>query len=192
MQLLRRGSKALEDALFDEEMWADVRKRIMTAMQPIMREAFLEGAELATFAVPVKAELPFDLDAVNDAATQHLSNYENRFWERINRTQRDALRSAIIRANEHGLGVDAVIKDIAPLFGEQRARAWAITETTNMIGAGALATYAAAGMSGWMWRTVGDARVDPICEGRSGEVYPLSFPFDAAHTGCRCWPDPVL
>lgn len=192
--LLRGGSKALDEIVHDEDLWAAVRKRIMGTMMPIMREAFMEGAELATFATPVaqKDELPFDLEAVNHAAERQLAQYENQFWSRINQTQREALRSSILRASENGLGVEQVISDIEPLFGEARARAWAITETTNMIGAGALATYAAAGMNGWMWRTVGDARVDPICEGLNGEQFPLSLPFQAAHTGCRCWPDPVL
>ena len=187
-------AKALDDIFLDIEFWEDVRKTIMAAMNPVLREAFLEGAELAAGATPRRAkdELPFNLEAVNIAADQHMLSYQNQFWSRINQTQQDALRAAIARATEQGLGVQAVIDDIEPLFGPERAKLWAVTETTNMVGAGALATYAEAGMNGWEWRTVADARVDRICAARHGQQYPLSTPFIAAHPGCRCWPDPVL
>lgn len=183
----------LDEIFLDVEFWADVRVTIMEVMNPILREAFIEGAELAAQAEPRRAkDLPFDRDAVNTAADNIMLSYQNQFWDRINSTQQNALRAAIARAQAQGLGVEAVIDDLEDLFGPERARMWAITETTNMVGAGAIATYAAAGMSGWEWRTVGDTRVDPICEGRTGTQYPLSVPFQAAHVGCRCWPDPVL
>lgn len=188
--------KELAEILYDEEFWARVRKAIMSVMGPILMESFVEGSELATEAKPrrqrQKQELPLDPEAIQQAADQIMQTYQNEFWLRINQTQRDALRAAIQRSIENGTGLEGVIADIEPLFGEQRARAWAVTETTNMIGEGARATYGAAGMWGWEWRTVGDARVDPRCESKAGEQYPITTPFRSEHPGCRCWADPVL
>lgn len=184
--------------LNDEEFWERVRGELMKVVGPILMEAFLEGSELATHATPrkqkerTKQELPLDPDAVQRAADDIMRTYQNEFWTRINQTQRDALRAAIARASDAGTGLEGVIGEIEPLFGPERARSWAITETTNMIGEGARATYSAAGMWGWEWKTVGDARVDYRCESKSGDQYPISVPFRAEHPGCRCWPDPVL
>lgn len=195
MKLPFLRTKSLQDILFDDDFWAEQRTTIMKVAAPIFREAFLEGAELALEATPRRekvASIPGDFDAVNTAADSILSNYENQWWARINQTQRDALRAAIQRSIENGTGVRGVIREIEPLFGRERARMWAITETTNLIGEGARATYMAAGFLKWEWRTVGDSRVDPLCEGLAGEQFPITTPFQARHPLCRCWADPVL
>lgn len=193
MQLLSRR-KALEDVLYDETFWADARAEVMKVALPIFREVFMEGAEVGAEVRPVKqkAALPFDPDAINASADDVLANFTNTWWAQLDRTQREGLRKAIALARQEGTGVEGVLQGVRGLFSERRIMSIAVTETTRLFGLGALATYRAAGMDGWEWRTVADSRVDPICTGLAGEQYPIAYEFEPAHVSCRCFPVPVF
>lgn len=192
MRFIRR--KALEDILHDEAFWALVRSEVMRVALPLFRDIFLQGAEVGADVRPVrqKAELTFDPDAINRAADEELARFTNQWWEQLDRTQREGLGHAIQLARQEGTGAPGVLDGITGLFDERRMMAIAVTETTRLFGLGALATYRAAGMDGWEWRTVGDARVDPLCEGEAGNQFPITTHFDPKHVGCRCFPVPVL
>lgn len=191
LQLQRH--KALDDVLYDETFWADARSEVMKVALPVFREVFMEGAAVGADVRPVKqkAALPFDPDAANTAADDVLAKFTNDWWAQLDRTQRDGLRKAIALSRQEGTGVEGVIEGIQGLFSERRIMGIAVTETTRLFGLGALATYRAAGMDGWEWRTVADSRVDPICIGLAGEQYPIAYEFEPAHVSCRCFPVPV-
>lgn len=143
-------------------------------------------------------------DDVEDYVARH---YSNPFWARWSASQQDVLRRAIAAARV-GNFVDAgiapheaaawaklspfgrVAQSIESAFAPGRARLIAATEVTNVLGAGALASYRQAGFTAWEWRTSADRRVCPVCEARDGEVYDVRQPFSAAHPACRCWPVP--
>jgi len=194
-----RGQKAMADILQDEAFWAEQRALLMKVMVPLWTEAFVAGAELGALEKPVKgkaaADLPYslvDIQVINNAAAEFISGYSNTWWMTWSMSQRQVLGRAIQSAYDHGLGPKDVAKAIASAFAPKNAEAIAITEMTNAIGAGAQAQYRAQGFGQWDWRTVADARVDPVCEanGQNGP-YPMTTPFAAAHPRCRCWPVPA-
>lgn len=197
----QEGAKAMEDVVADGDLWDEVRRTIIGVMLPSWRLLFIEGAILgaeerprtkaAELEPPDEPEIPFDWDAVNTAADDFLEGYSDRWWQQWSQTTQDSLRKAIRRARDNGLGPKSVVEDIANLFGKARAKRIAVTEMTRLMGAGAQATYQAAGVGEWMWQTVRDALVDPICDSLQGEVFLMTHQFEPAHVNCRCWPLPM-
>lgn len=194
------GAKALESILDDADFWSRQRRRMLRAVRGQMWSIFLQGSKFARgldvegyepaafgrrdFLDPDPAELTNEMGQV-------FRNYLDDWWSGIEATTREQMRGAIIRSYQDGTGVAQVIRDIEPLFGPERARRIGVTETTRLFGRGAQATYRASGLLEWQWMTVEDARVCPICDALSGNVYPLDLDFDPAHVSCRCFPSPV-
>jgi SPP1 gp7 family putative phage head morphogenesis protein len=207
----------LEAVLTDEALWSEIRQVLVRRVRPLFREAFLIGAVLGAqqrpsrsrnkgladladliwiqhvkqVDPPVNPQLPFDLDAVVAASGEVIDDYTDDWWRTLDTSTRESLRRSIRRAEQQGLGLDAVLTDIEPLFGPARAQRIAVSETTNLMGQGAQETYRRAGFGEWEWRTVRDARVDPICESRDRQRFPMSQKFERAHPNCRCWPVPA-
>lgn len=187
----------LNAILNDLDFWAAQKRRMLDAVEDQMRSVFFEGVAVAkTIDVPGYMARKDFLDPISseidDFASQVFRNYVDDWWLQLEYTTREQLRAAILRASVNGTGVQGVIDDIEPLFGETRARRIGVTETTRLFGRGAQATYMATQMEGWEWMTVSDGRVCAICEGRRGNQYPIEHPFDPAHVSCRCFPLPVL
>jgi SPP1 gp7 family putative phage head morphogenesis protein len=178
----------LDDPLF----WAEQKRLMIERMQPIFLELFLTGSAMGANQKPVaeKAAMPWDFDAVNTAAAEIIGRYSDQWWEYVNETDRNLLREALLTAEREGYGVEWVMQEIEPLFGEVRAQRIAVSETTNLMGMGAQETYRQAGFQQWEWRTVRDSDVDPICRALDKQRFPNSREFQRAHVGCRCWPVP--
>ncbi|KKL99213.1 hypothetical protein LCGC14_1816710 [marine sediment metagenome] len=201
-----KAFKALTDLLNDPQFWAQQRTLMMDAVMPIFREAFMVGAMLGAEQKPVAERvkqapvggagdpllvLPFDFEAVVASGDVVIAEFTNEWWAQFEQATQNGLRSAIQRAADSGLGVESVIKDIEPLFGEARATRIAVTETTRLMGQGAQETYRQAGFTKWEWRTVRDAVVDPICQALDKKQFPMSRKFEPAHPQCRCWSVPA-
>lgn len=191
------GEREITDILDDYDFWAEQKRRMVGAVEDQMRAVFFEGVAIAkTFDVPGYVARKDFLDPVSseidDFASHVFRNYVDDWWLRLEYTTREQLRAAILRSSIQGTGVEGVIRDIEPLFGEMRARRIGVTETTRLFGRGAQATYMATQMEGWEWMTVSDGRVCPVCIGRLRNQYPIEHPFDPAHVSCRCFPLPVL
>lgn len=187
----------LASILDDVDFWEEQKRIMLAACEPQMRAVFFEGVAMAQtidvagyearkdFLDPVASE-------IDDFARGVFRHYVDDWWLQLEYTTREQLRASILRASVDGTGVNGVIKDIEPLFGETRARRIGVTETTRLFGRGAQATYMATQMEGWEWMTVSDGRVCPECIGRLGNQYPIEMPFDPQHPQCRCFPLPVL
>lgn len=183
------GARELTDILDDHEFWAEQKRIMIAAVEDQMRDVFDQGVALAkTIDVPGYVARKDFLDPIaseiDDFASHVFRHYVDDWWLQLEYTTREQLRAAITRAAIEGTGVEGVIRDIDPLFGEVRARRIGVTETTRLFGRGAMATYMATGMEGWEWQTVSDSRVCPICTGRAGNQYPIEHPFDPAHVSC--------
>lgn len=204
--------KAMEDVLSDEEFWAEIRQDIMRTVVPMFVDMYLNGALLAAQELDTgeafkqdgegrpprrlpqlvdPAGLGIDLDAINNAALQFISDYSNEWWEQFSRTTQEQLRSAIRTARQQGLQPRQVGRMIEGAFGRSRAESIAVTEMTRLMGAGAQEQYRQSGFTEWRWRTVNDNRVCPICEPRHNRVFSQQERFEPAHPRCRCWPVPV-
>lgn len=126
---------------------------------------------------------------VTQAAQDVIDTYSDVWWEQFTATTQARLRDAIADAEANGLTIDETIDEFAPLFGPARAEAIAVTETTRLMGMGAVATYEALGFGGWAIRTAEDAHVEPVCDelGRrsdAGETFSIDDPFHPVHVNC--------
>jgi len=136
--------------------------------------------------------LPFDFEAISTAAENVIGEYSDAWWAQLETSTRESLRRTIQRAEAEGLTMPQIIAEIEPLFGPERAARIAVSETTTLLGQGAQATYQRAGFGRWVWRTVRDARVDPLCDARAresdpqfgGTPYSMTRRFERAHVGC--------
>jgi SPP1 gp7 family putative phage head morphogenesis protein len=202
--------------LFEPETWRELRALLLPVVRPIFVQAFLIGAHLAsqragrrslhwmedalTIMRGLKAppitledaglplpELPFDFEAVNDAAFEVISGYTDTWWQQFSQSTQESMRRIIARAQTEGLTMPEIIDLMEPLFGPDRARVIAVTETTRLMGLGAQETYRNAGFTEVEWRTVRDARVDIICEELDGQRFPMDWQFEPAHVNCRCF-----
>lgn len=118
-----------------------------------------------------------------------------RIWANV---KADALGRDIATHTMERLGPDA---DLGSIFGEPRARAIGITETTAAISAGEDWTFQWATTNGLIgretvtrrWYTERDAQVCEICgplHRKTEEVWQRMFPQGPpAHPRCRCWLD---
>ena len=97
------------------------------------------------------------------------------------------MRKAIDKNIAQAASVQALKKDIVPLFGEARARAIAVTETTRLYAKGANASYRALGVNAVVWETAMDRAVDAECADLEGQVWPIDeAPQPPLHINCRC------
>jgi SPP1 gp7 family putative phage head morphogenesis protein len=202
------GSKAFDDILNDRAFWDAVHANYLRVMEPIWREGYLTGAELAAEERPVRdsgtkeaaalldaltayKRLPFDALDTLQAFDAFVDGYSNPQWLNYAASTRDALELLVQRAARNKWTVGQLIEGLDPIFSPERAHRIAATELTNVMGEGATETYSEAGFPEWEWRTVRDTFVCPICRPRNEKRFPISIPFRSAHPHCRCWPVPA-
>lgn len=185
-----KADRFLEEIVTQDEFWTEYRAELMPVVEAIWRGAFVAGAAIAEASRPFRVTWGFkeiEVEAINQAADVFIARYRAKWWDRLQRTQEDALREAIQEARAQGLQPREVAALIAPQFGKERALRIAITEITNALGQGAQAQFKLEGYATWEWRTAEDDRVCPICAPRDGESFPMTTHFEAAHARCRCW-----
>lgn len=209
----QHGAKALADFRpEDAELWRELRGIILPRVVPLFQQAFLVGAELGARQKPVTTEapsdaewlegirdidpreqtpVPYDFEGINAASQEVIAGYTDSWWEQFEAGTQRQMRTIIANAERFGFTIDQVILQMEPLFGPVRAQRIAVSEITNLLGMGAQETYRRAGYGQWIWRTVRDSRVDPICRARDRRRFPISTPFRRAHVNCRCWPVPA-
>lgn len=192
MLATKSGTKAIGDLFGDENFWDELKIIVLEEMAPVFKALLEAGAEsvVAEKAQAVEASM----STVDVLLANVIPEYSDNWWNQIETTTQTGLRNAISDAVKMGEPVDKVIKDITPLFGEKRAEAIAVTETTRLFAKGAEASYQAAGVERVLWRTVKDVAVCPICRGyaENKEGWPLGQgPKPPAHVGCRCFLSPM-
>jgi SPP1 gp7 family putative phage head morphogenesis protein len=116
------------------------------------------------------------------------------------------VQNSVARWYENGEHLDALTKDLKPIFGKRRARLIAMTETTHSAAQGTLRGYEASGVvKAMIWMTANDEKVCPYCGSLDGQTVGLqgnfsdalppdlqaklsgrTFKTPPAHPGCRC------
>jgi len=201
---LASGEKSLADIFTDTSVWEELRQIMVPIVQPIFTEAYMLGAELGANAVAPRGEvdpstveqfgfraLNFDPRRIASVASMFIGTYTDNWWRQFSVATQNGIRRAILRAETDGTGTAGVLRAITPLFGAERAQLIAVSETTNLMGGGAIETYRQAGYQFWEWRTSRDSHVDGTCRNRDKKKYPITLQFQRAHPGCRCWPVPA-
>jgi SPP1 gp7 family putative phage head morphogenesis protein len=195
---IRVGRKQLPPSLLnlpdDLEFWTTAKEGFLAdlarADPPVGASTLMNsgGAEAASLGLAV------DFSLVNEQALATAAKYTNEWWQALEGSTRDGLRTAIQSNIATGAPLRGLIKDIEPLFGKGRASAIAATETTRLYAEGNRFAYASAGIQIVEWRSVKDARVDPLCDELDGQRWQLGHEqyVPPRHVSCRCRLVPVV
>ena len=173
-------------------------QRVKDALQ----RALIAGADLGVSVTVAQLDsvgFGFDWTLVNTRAREWATQYGYDLVSRITDTTRRGLQEAVSRWVDKGEGLDALQKDLTPLFGRERAKVIAQTETTNVYAhANELAAIESGVVDEMEFCTANDERVCPECGPMHGERRPIRGTYangkgkPALHPRCRCWERPVV
>lgn len=175
----------------------------------MLRRALLQSVDLGVSAAVSQLDtigIGFDWTLANDAAREWANRYVGELITDIDATTLSRVRSAVEQWIVNGEPLDALIEDLAPVFGAQRAELIASTEVTRAYAEANRQAYRQAGMRYIRWNTASDERVCPVCAPLNGQVVSIDARFDdalpddvreqfrnlrfeapPAHPRCRCW-----
>lgn len=212
----RRTRRALESAMDDivreitrraprdtEETVNIVRQNFASdsEMYEALSRALQDGVDLGVSVAVNQLEnvgFGFDWTLVNTDARNWAASYAGELIRNIEQTTVNSVRQSVSRWIDNGEPLQALIDDLRPTFGAQRAELIASTEVTRAFAEGSTRAYQASGVvSEIEWQTARDERVCPVCGPRHGkrstlaarEVDGIGIP---AHPRCRCWWVPVI
>lgn len=164
----------------DEKFWRKQKKIMLAALgnapETLIAQGVTQSGVSTSFAL------------VNKTVLQTAESYIDPWWESIEQTSRDALRSAITENIESGQPLKELISALEPVFGPERADLIATTEVTNLFTQGNDIAFQAAGVIEVDFQTVNDGLVDELCQdAESGSPYTRQYaPQPPLHPRCRC------
>ena len=177
---MRRLSQTVVSGL-DAQTVRDI-ERLLPAEPGYLREALEEllsasagrGARAAIEKMK-QVYIGVDWALVNEDARDWARRYSYDLVSLLDDNSRVMLQEAVSRWVESGAPMDALVDDVARIFGTERAKLIAVTEATRAYAEGSFTGYEAAGFN----RRPPEADRPP------------------AHPGCRCWvslaqPEPGL
>lgn len=183
-----QGFKALDDVVGDQGFW-DAQQGVFLGGVGEQPDALLgQGAAQAQ-----RLGLAIDFDLVNQGVLDFAGQYKDEWWRRLEETTRQGLQKAIQTHIESGAPLSTLEKNIAPLFGKERAKVIATTEVTRMYAEGNRIAYRDAGVTQVEFQTVMDALVDLDCSELDGKTFGINNPaiIPPIHPNCRCWLAPI-
>lgn len=168
------------------QFWEALQRRLMGAILPTLVDVF----EAQVLAVSESVGIGFDMDIINEAATEWARRYTFDLVRGINDTSARRLQGIISNFYEAGVDMGATRREIAKLFGPVRAEMIATTEVTRASVQGELEAQTDIQRQGLVvvsiHETNADDRVCPICGPRDGQVIDDER-YPPLHVGCRCW-----
>ena len=191
----------------DDKAWDEMRDALANSLAltflPIWLAGYSAGAHVrprrqkAISATPPplpKVATPKLLpqDQLAQIANDAMTTYAQQMASYLTDSTREQVTQALLKAQQAGTGSPGVLAQIDNLFSPVRAQRIAVTETTKVFGAGAIAQYAAQGVAEWEWSTCNDPWVCAECAAREGSTFSVAKDvFEPAHTNCRCFPRPT-
>lgn len=168
-----------------------------------LRQALIEGVDLGVKTADGQFKgigFGFDYTLVNKDARQWADNYSYELVSGISETTQAHLRQTIKQWIDNGLPLRNLKRELAPIFGRDRAELIAVTEVTRAYAEGNRIAYGASGVvEEIIWRTSNDERVCPVCGPLADRFAPLKTGFAGVRTGfppahprCRCWIVPKI
>lgn len=139
----------------------------------------------------------FDWTLSNQKAHDWVSTYSFELIKGIDETSQKRTQQALQRWINSGEPLQALTDSLGSIYGPERAKMIAATETTRAYAQGNLIAYQDSGVvKKWQWQTARDERVCPMCGPLHGKEAPLGESFGGvsfpAHVKCRCWALPVV
>jgi SPP1 gp7 family putative phage head morphogenesis protein len=181
----------LAEHVDSEAFWREVYKKLRPHILRLFATVHAGGM---TFALEVvrrqrgEGKKQDDLDDLGRAVAPEVVAAADSWWQQFSTSTRRQMIEAFRAAEVTGEQPRETAKRLAALFSPQRAEVIAVTESSRLFGAGALATYRNLGYRQWEWTTVEDPAVEGVCSSLNGSRYPIETPFYPAHPGCRCFP----
>lgn len=186
--------------------------RFSDSLRDNVRDALFESTDLGIRIAVRQLDtvgIGFDWTIANEDARQWAQNWVGQLIANIDSTTIRMTRSAVANWIDDGRSLDALIEELAPIYGADRAELIASTEVTRAYAEGNFQAYSESGVvQRWEWRTAMDERVCPICgplhgvQLTMGESFTGFVPDDIrirddisappAHPRCRCWVVPVI
>jgi SPP1 gp7 family putative phage head morphogenesis protein len=192
---------------------AFTRSREEYDLYDMLRRALLQAVDLGISVAVSQFDtigFGFDWTLANDNARRWAEQYSGELVRNINATSLERTRRAVSAWIDNGESLAALIEDLAPIFGRQRAELIASTEVTRAYARGNRESYLEAGVTRWEWRTAVDERVCRVCGPLHNQTIRIDENFDEllsdearqfvrqsfasppAHPRCRCWIVPVI
>lgn len=186
--------------------YEEARKALEAIFLRTLEAGVTAGVEmLASFGIAVSWEL------VNEAVVAYGKQNAAIFAEHLAQSIADELAIALPAWVESGAGLPALMKQLSPLYGQDRAKKIAVTEVTRLFAIGNIDAWSQSGVvKGKKWMVVGDKRTCSICEqiaaktpivplqsdgfehrDQNGDVMQTYFS-PPAHVNCRCAVRPVV
>ena len=186
------GYKVLADIPNDSLFWATQQGEMFDALagnNAEFQDFIFQGVDQAT-----QLGLVVDFAMINETVFSVAQTFENTWWNQVEATTRNNMRTAIQTHIASGEGLGALNKRLTPLFGKERAEMIASTEVTRLYAEGNKAAYKSAGIEEDQWQTVRDALVDPDCDALDGQRRKRDgrTADPPLHVRCRCWIAPVV
>jgi SPP1 gp7 family putative phage head morphogenesis protein len=170
-----------------------------TGVRDAIRRNLQRSADLGVaVAVEQLGAIGFDWTLANADAARWVQQYTFELVSGIHATTQARLQTAVSEWIQNGDPLNVLTQELAPLFGRQRARMIAQTETTRAYAEGNTASYRRSGVVEQVeWRTANDERVCPTCGPLNGKRTTVGGTFEGgysppAHPRCRCWIVPVV
>ena len=153
----------------------------------------------------------FDWTLANLNARDWALTYTDDVLAQLGTTSARVVGQAVGRWVTNGEPLPALIRDLAPAFGRQRAEMIAATEVTRAYAEGTVRAYRTSGViKRLIWRTAMDEKVCPYCGALNGTTIAIEggaffdqlppelraqlnrranarFTYPPAHPRCRCW-----
>jgi SPP1 gp7 family putative phage head morphogenesis protein len=178
------------EAFGDPSWWQAAREAEMAQVRVSALALLEQGAQQAGW-----LGLPVDFDLIHQEALALADEYMDVWWEQFTRTTQAGLRSGLRDFISTGGSLRDLTQQLAPFFGDKRAKVIAATETTRLFAEGNRRAYASSGVVDAVeWRTANDERVDGRCAALLQTRWALGFEEEVPplHPQCRCWLAPVV
>lgn len=171
-------------------------------LRDALSRALLDGVDLGISVGVQQLEgvgFGFDWTLAHIPAREWAIAHTDQVLEQIAQVSARGVGQSIGRWLDNGEPLDALIADLEPYFGPDRAARIAATEVTRAVAEGSEAAYRESGVVQEMeWASSMDERVCPVCSGLTGKRRDFGEPFSVgidkppAHVNCRCWLLPVV
>jgi SPP1 gp7 family putative phage head morphogenesis protein len=174
-----------------EGFWASVYKKLRPRILRLFSTIYAGGAAFAYEVVRRQrrqGDKQDEIDTLGRTVAPEVVAAADAWWQQFATSTRRQIIESFRQAEVTGEQPRETARRLAALFSPQRAEVIAVTESSRLFGAGALATYRNLGYWQWEWTTVEDAAVEGVCSSLNGSRYPVETPFHPAHPGCRCFP----
>lgn len=177
-------------------------------MRDILSRALQDSADLGVSVSVRQFEnvgFGFDYTLANENARDWALRYTDDLLAQLGTTTARIVGQSVARWINNGEPLQALVRDLRPAFGAQRAKLIASTEVTRAYAQGSKEAYVASGVvKKLVWQASMDERVCIYCGSLHGKVVGIEESFDGAlpadlqektrpfalppaHVGCRCW-----